>query len=206
MNINKNCRLNDAKRVCLTLSQFMSTSNNLGATKLREIWGLLPVGEYLYKDSKDKNGLRLYQVCGKSFQETASILYVDTVLSKFIQEYGHRAELAAQNEGIDWKAVSHALRAAYQTLSILTKNTIVFPLPEAEFLKQVKKGELDYQHCVAPTLDRLMDTIEALSAISTLPEKVDREFCENFLISESYFEVNGKLNWMVYKGWEYEAQ
>ena len=83
--------------------------------------------------------MRQYQVCGKMFQESASIGYVLPIISKFYEEYGHRAKLAAQNQNIDWKAISHALRAAIQTKEILLDGTIAFPLTKAPFLLQVKE-------------------------------------------------------------------
>jgi hypothetical protein len=64
--------------------------------------------------------MRQYQVCGKTFQESATIGYVIPIVEKFYNDYGRRAKLAAENKNIDWKAVSHALRAAYQTKEILT--------------------------------------------------------------------------------------
>ena len=88
--------------------------------------------------------MRQYQVCGKSFQESTTIGYVIPIIEKFYHDFGRRARLAAENKEIDWKAVSHALRAAYQTREILTENTITFPLRTADFLIEVKQGKLDY--------------------------------------------------------------
>ena len=84
--------------------------------------------------------------------------------------------MAAENKNIDWNAVSHALRAAYQTREILTENNITYPLKTAPFLMKVKQGELDYLTEVAPVLGALMEEVEALSLRSTLPEEVDRKF------------------------------
>ncbi len=58
--------------------------------------------------------------------------------------------MPSENRNIDWKAVSHALRAAIQVKEILTQNKITFPLKEAPFLLQVKDGKLDYVSEVAP--------------------------------------------------------
>jgi hypothetical protein len=159
--------------------------------KLGDLWEELPQGEHLHFVDDHKSGLRMYQVCGKKFQETVSVEYVLPILERFTKEYGKRAKLAEQNEGIDWKAVSHALRAAYQTKSILTKGTIIFPLPEASFLKEVKKGMWNYTQNVAPVLEKLMDEVEELYAISRLPEKVDRDFWDKWLVEK----VEGYYGW-----------
>lgn len=149
--------------------------------KMREIWDDLPRIEHCYDVAPDPNGMRQYQVCGKSFQESATIGYVIPILEKFYNDYGQRARLAAENKNIDWKAVSHALRAAYQTREILTENNITFPLKTAPFLMKVKQGELDYLTEVAPVLESLMEEVEELSLNSTLPEKVDRKFWDQFI-------------------------
>jgi len=174
----KGSRLNAAEKVVTFLQ---SIEERL---RLSELWEQLPKGEHIhFPDQKDPNNLRQYQVVGKLFQETARVGYVLPILERFVSEYGKRAQQAAQNLGIDWKAISHALRAAYQTKEILTKQTVTFPLKEAPFLTQVKKGELDYLTQVVPILEELMDEVEALSEVSTLPKKVDRKYWDKFIIS-----------------------
>ena len=151
------------------------------AKKMRQIWDDLPRIEHCYDIAPDPNGMRQYQVCGKSFQESATIGYVIPILEKFYNDYGRRAKLAAENKNIDWKAVSHALRAAYQTREILTENNLIFPLKMAPFLMEVKLGKLDYLTEVAPVLESLMEEVEELSLSSTLPETVDRKFWDQFI-------------------------
>ena len=133
----KGSRLNAAAEV-LALLRSEDPEN-----KLRAIWDRLPRLEHCYEAGRDPNGIRQYQICGKMFQETASIGYVIPVLEKFHDEYGRRARCAAENKNVDWKAVSHALRAAIQVKQIVTQNTIIFPLKEARFLMEVKEGCID---------------------------------------------------------------
>ena len=157
--------------------------------KMREIWDELPRIEHCYDIAPDPNGMRQYQVCGKSFQESATIGYVIPILERFYNDYGRRARLAAENRNIDWKAVSHALRAAYQTREILTENSLIFPLKMAPFLMKVKKGELDYLTEVAPVLESLMEEVEELSLSSSLPETVDRKFWDQFICDAVESEI-----------------
>ena len=149
--------------------------------KMRAVWSQLPRVEHCYDVAPDPNGMRQYQVCGKSFQESAKIGYVIPILEKFYNDYGRRAKLAAENKNIDWKAVSHALRAAYQTKEILTENIINFPLRTADFLIKVKQGKLDYLSEVGPVLETLMEEVESLALSSNLPETVDRKFWDQFI-------------------------
>ncbi len=171
----KGARLNAAKAV---LTLLKSTDPSL---RLHHVWEQLPQTEYAHTRGRDPQGFRQYAVCDKLFQETTSIGYVIPVLEKFSTEYGRRAQLAAENKQIDWKAVSHALRVAYQVKEILTKKTIRFPLENADFLRQVKEGKPNYLTEIAPRLDALMDEIEGLLNSSTLPERSDTAYWEDFL-------------------------
>ena len=105
------------------------------------------------------------------------------ILARFYEEYGKRAREAAENKNIDWKAISHALRAALQVRELLQHNTITFPLKDATVLRRIKQGELDYKKIVAPMLEDLMAQVEELSEKSKLPAKVDRKFWDDFIIN-----------------------
>lgn len=150
---------------------------------LKDIWDELPRGEHIYDNLMDwQKNIRLYQVCGRSFHETAKVWYVLPILKKIYDEYGFRAKQAENNENIDWKAVSHAIRAALQVKELLLYKTIIFPLKEAAYVKAVKEGKLDYITEVSPYLESLMDEVEDLSVKSDLPEEVDDDFWNKFLI------------------------
>ena len=151
--------------------------------RLSDIWDKLPDLEHTHKYFDEKIQLRIYEVCGKKFQETTPILNVIDCLNRYYDNYGQRARDAKENKNLDWKAVSHAIRAAYQLKEILEDNTITFPLKEADYVKQVKTGELDYQTDVAVRLESLMDEVESLSLKSDLPEKVNRSFWDDFIIN-----------------------
>lgn len=172
----KGSRLNAAKNIIDFLKVIDSD------VKMEVPWPLLPIGEHCYMIENNPNGIPQYQVCGKIFQATAKVGYVLGILERFITYYGERARLAAENKGIDWKAISHAFRAAYQVRELLTENTITFPLKEAPFLREVKQGKLDYLSEVAPKLEVLMGEVEELSENSDLPAKPDRKFWDQFVI------------------------
>jgi hypothetical protein len=124
----------------------------------------------------------LLQVCGKKFPLTCTVNYAGSIIQKFVDNYGHRAKLAKQNEGIDWKAISHALRAGYQVKHILEDGGFEYPLPETDVLVKVKKGEMDYTTEAAPLLDGLLEDVERLSRESELPDKVDRKWWDEWLL------------------------
>jgi len=172
----KGSRLNAAFQV-LELIKLVDPSEKLGAC-----WDNLPTGDHCHFVERTPQGIRQYQVCGKIFQETQAVGYTIPILQRYHDEYGRRAREAAENKGIDWKAISHALRAAYQTRELLKDNTITFPLKNADFLLKVKKGELDYLTEVVPVLESLMDEVETLSTESKLPPKTNRKYWDSFLM------------------------
>jgi hypothetical protein len=137
-------------------------------SRLHDIWDDLPELDHVHFLEQD-NGLRLYQVCGTKFQETVTVKYIIDHLTNTLQSYGDRAMKAANNEGIDWKAFSHAIRAANQVFDILTEGEYKYPLRNAKFIRMVKEGQIDYAMAEAVLTD-YMDEIEKLMETSTLPE------------------------------------
>lgn len=170
-------RLNDARA-------FIGFLGGLDpASILRDSWDKIPVGEHIQFRPLDDHGIRQVQVCGKLFQETTKVGYIIPIIEKFADSYGERAKQAANNEGIDWKAVSHAVRAALQVKELLTTNNIVFPLKDAGTLKAIKLGKMDYNTEASPILESLMEEVELLAQKSTLPEKADSKYWEQFIVN-----------------------
>lgn len=172
----KGSRLNAAKLVCDFLKSIDENK------RMFEVWDALPLPEHCHKLPNRVTGEEEYEVCGKRIQKMAHIKHVLLIIETFWKNYGARAESAALNKGIDWKAVSHALRAAFQVKQILTQKMITFPLEDAPYLIAVKQGRLDYQLEVVPRLESIMDEVEKLSELSDLPISVDRIYWDNFLI------------------------
>ena len=103
---------------------------------------------------------------------------------KFYQEYGKRAQLAAENKGIDWKAVSHAFRACYQLKEIYITGNLVYPLKDALYLKHMKEGLFHFKNDgIGEKLNDMALEIEALANKSSFPEKVDQEAVEKLVLS-----------------------
>lgn len=159
------------------------------ADRLEEVWLDLPIGEHSRYLEPSPEGVQQYEICGKTLQSTGTIEYSRSVIEKFYNNYGERAKLAAINQGIDWKAVSHAIRAALQVKELLTEGTITFPLKERELLLKVKTGQLDYLGYVAPLLEDLIVEVKEIAEKSNLPEKADVKFWEEFVVYEYGLEV-----------------
>lgn len=126
------------------------------------------------------------EVLGKKYQVTTNVKRVLDSLELMHAKYGERSKLAQVNEGVDWKAVSHAYRCMFEVKRLLETGEIIFPLPERDYVLMVKRGELSWAY-LNEELPRLMDEVERLAVISTLPEQPDRKFWEEFIL-QTYLE------------------
>lgn len=175
----KGSRLSDAKIVLDFLNQFDYKTNN---PKMFEIWDDLPIGDHTFKLPPDeKTGLRMYEICNRKVQETAKVCYCKDIVQRFYNEYGNRAKRAMNNEGIDWKAISHAIRAGSQLKEIILNNKISYPLKDRQFIKDIKMGKYSY-FCISIYLDNMVDELEELNKNSSLPNEPDFKFWENFVL------------------------
>jgi hypothetical protein len=121
--------------------------------------------------------IRHWSVCNKMMPYTASIKSAHETMSSIVRDYGHRALAAEKNEGVDWKAVSHAVRIATQAIELLETGNVVFPRPDAERLVEIKLGRVPYK-IVADEIDALLPAVVAAAEASSLPEKPDHEWID----------------------------
>lgn len=174
----KGSRIAAMREAIVTLEEYKGRQLILG-----DIWLALPTNEFAKTVAeRQMNGQKFYEVNGKKYQHTVAVDYALERITKALEAYGDRALLAEKNEGVDWKAVSHALRAGYQLLSIFENGTFSYPLKETDFLRGVKTGKYDYKTVVSPVLEQLVDDIEKLIPTVDLPEKVDQEYWDKWLL------------------------
>lgn len=121
-----------------------------------------------------------FEVCGKKALLNAPIKAACLMAKKIIDEYGQRALAAERNEGVDWKALSHAVRIGHQAIEFFRTNHITFPRPEATHLIAIKQGIVDFQK-VAEEIEHLVAEVDAAAEQSTLPETYDHKIVEDFL-------------------------
>jgi len=186
----KGSRMNAIKTVIDFFKQIKCQVREPEEFRLQDIWDRLPMGDHIAKWHGDPD---LYEICGKQFHATVKINHILPILETIYDNYGKRAQQAANNEGIDWKAVSHALRAALEVKEILTDSTITFPLKQAKMLKSIKQGKEDWNH-IQRILEYEIDQVKKLAEESTLPKKADRKFWNQFIVnimSQSWFLSTG---------------
>lgn len=180
----KGSRVNSVERALNAVNELIK--NHGEHETLGDHWRELPQDDvYLrmtYKEQKNDVNQYFYEVCGKMYQLTLTLENFQYKMQAKYDGLGERAKLAAQNEGIDWKAVTHALRAGYQAKEIYLEGDITFPLRYRDFLLDVKQGNLDYKTEVEPILEDLVEEVQNLANESNYPEKVDRELINGWLV------------------------
>lgn len=124
--------------------------------------------------------VRHWEVCDRKMPYTASIKSAHAIMQRVVDEYGHRALAAETNNGVDWKAVSHAVRIARQAIELLQFGDVIFPRKDADHLLAIKTGQLPYRD-VAAEIDALLPKIESEAARSWLPDAPDHEWIDNFV-------------------------
>jgi len=122
-------------------------------------------------------------ILGKRFDHHCRFDYVLQIMTRIYKNYGQRAREAKKNNGIDWKALSHAARVSMQGLELLSTGEITLPLVpvDANIVKDIKSGSIDYPE-VQQLLEDLLEGLEDARLDSELPEEVDREFLNSILI------------------------
>jgi len=114
-----------------------------------------------------------YELLGRKYQSTLKIGIFRQQLKNLWSSYGARAQAAKENQGVDWKAVSHAIRAGVQAKHIYEDGGFSYPLGETNFILAVKRGELDYTTEVQPILEELVDKVMMLAEVSDYPERAN---------------------------------
>lgn len=135
-----------------------------------------------YSEGFDPNGgvVTYFEICGRKFQWTNSVKYTLSILTKIYDAYGHRAKLAQENSGIDWKALSHAVRANSEGKELLETGFITFPCPNSKLLVDIKTGQLPYKE-VELIIENGLADLEAAQVNSILRETADQQWVDDFL-------------------------
>lgn len=153
--------------------------------KLLTIWDQLPLNDYckiVVDKLKSGEEQEFYEVLGSKYQNSMPLHQFITSIDAKWAAYGERARQAKDNEGIDWKAISHAIRAAYQLKEIYEHGSITYPLHDRDFIRKIKLGECDFLTEAQPALESLIDEVETLSEMSDYPDKVSTIFWDHWLL------------------------
>lgn len=175
---------------------FKTQLDRLGTTaKVQEIADLLPsiVGDHtkVVELETTKGHTEMFiECCNRKVSFGNTIKAASEIYSRIYENYGKRAKLAETNEGVDWKALSHAVRVANEALELLATANVTFPLPNATHILEIKRGLLPYDS-VACEIEGLLDDVERASAISTLRDDADQDFIDTLVCRVHRNSISG---------------
>ena len=170
----KGARLHKLRSVTNILDTFDDESEFAVAANVLRANGLVEM------ERKNPQGLLEMQIGSKWYGETTAVRVVKENIGRQIARYGHRARDA--EGGPDWKALSHAYRVARQLQDLLRNGEIVFPLPYAQELLDIKHGVLRME-AIQDILERQLAFLEVEMSQSSLPNKVDGVFWDQWLLA-----------------------
>jgi hypothetical protein len=134
-----------------------------------------------------------FECCNRKVPFKASITTAYEMYKRVFDEYGARALAAEKGEGVDWKALSHAVRVGWEAKELLLTGCITFPIPNAEYLVQIKQGKLPYKE-VAELIEYLLEDVERCTEVSKLRDEPDWEWINDFVAEQYWYVVQKEGN------------
>ncbi|MDR3363218.1 MAG: nucleotidyltransferase domain-containing protein [Desulfovibrio sp.] len=122
-------------------------------------------------------GEKFIRLCDKFHAENIRVTEFIRRVEHDMQRYGARAEDAMRNQGLDFKALSHALRALMQMEELLRTGRIIFPLSGREELIAVKSGKYTWNELEPMILSRL-EAVDAMRQNVQMKGRFDLDFAE----------------------------
>lgn len=110
------------------------------------------------------------EVCGKKYILSWECKLLKEALYNELKRYGNRTK-DGDKKGLDTKSLSHALRVLCELKELVTTKNITFPLQDADFIKQVKVGDVSDEKVVIDKIDSMFEECMDLLEDSDLPEQ-----------------------------------
>ena len=136
--------------------------------------------------------VRHLEVCGRKTPYTATLRVAREGAERAAAEYGRRAEEAGRQDGVDWKALSHAVRVGREAVESLSTGRLRFPLAAAQHLLAIKLGRVPHG-AVEAEIEALWDEVERAAERSTLPDEPDHDAAEASVLSAHHRLVLGRV-------------
>lgn len=126
------------------------------------------------------------EVLGKKFLGTVSIKYFSEKITEMENQFGNRARASAK--GVDFKALSHAIRVINEIEELIDHEFISFPLKNRLYVTSIKEGNERLED-VMDYLDNQLNIVQKKLENSNLAEKSDEAFIDALLLKL----ITGKL-------------
>lgn len=164
-------------------------------TKLKDIYSIIvsvinnKKREFDCSLWKDENHNSFLVINNIKFGMSSEIKFVKDVLDKNIKRYGKRSNGASNNEGLDFKALSHAFRVLYEIEELITTGKIVFPLKERDFIYKIKTGNIENEKDIINQFDIKFNIIDDIIKTSNFPDKCEIDINRLILnIYENFYQ------------------
>jgi hypothetical protein len=143
-----------------------------------------------YCFSKMINGEEALVLCGKVHLFSISIQEFYNRIKREYKKYGERAKKAEQNTGVDWKALSHAVRCLFQMEELLVTGKINYPLYSTYILKMIKNGQLPFTK-VEEIINEFLEYIKKLQQTTTVKGKKNNKLINETILNlyEEYYDT-----------------
>lgn len=130
-------------------------------------------GNQAYKEG------RYVELLGKRFAGSVSVGYFSKLIGEMEEQFGHRTRDASK--GVDYKALSHAVRVIDEVEELLDEQFITFPLKNSEYVTAIKEGDIALEDVMA-YIDVKLDSVQKKLDNSTLPLKSDEAFINGLIL------------------------
>jgi hypothetical protein len=185
-----------AAKYAMTMFEELQQLRN-GTTKVWEVLDPTPRvidahTSVIEKETTNGHMETYYVCCDRMVGFKNTLKEAAAIYHRIHEAYGARARQAESNEGIDWKALSHAVRVGNEALELLKDHRITFPLPYAQHILEIKKGERSYKE-VAYEIELLLEEVEAAAKVSTLRDDVDQAFIDDLV----YRVYSRRVPWFI---------
>ena len=137
-----------------------------------------------YTPTKSEGGRDIIgniDVCGSRYQINSSLGYMELGILKKVDRYGSRSKKGSV-EGGDWKSLSHAYRVLTQLEEIIETRDLVFPLRNADEIKNIKFGVYN-QDTVMEMIETKYDKVMKDLENSDLPEESDLQPMKDVVVA-----------------------
>lgn len=130
-------------------------------------------GNQAYKEG------RYVELLGKRFAGSVRIGYFFEKITEMELQFGNRSRDSA--EGVDFKALSHAVRVINEVEELIDDGFITFPLKNSVYISSTKEGKETLESIMA-YLDVKLDDVQSKLEESTLPDKSDDVFISQLIL------------------------
>jgi len=127
---------------------------------------------------EDKEG-KYVEVLGKRFLGTVTVGYFLERIIEMEAQFGNRAKASAK--GVDFKALSHAVRVISEIEELIDEDFITFPLKNRLYVTSIKEGNESLEE-VMDYIDQKLDVVQEKLEKSNLPQRSDEEFIDTLLL------------------------